>query len=130
MFSPEACSFYDFMRSINDILAMGIAANPLLGTRLIRISCFISFVVLRLLRSFSTSLILSIARTLMYQFRRQDMALQAARLLAVRQPIVVMVRGLMDLFTIGPITHAAVHVAGRHMATVYRSGRVRYNGLA
>ena len=68
----------------------------------------------------------------MYQFRRQDMALQAARLLAVyeRQPIVVMVRGLMDLFTIGPITHAAVHVAGRHMATVYRSGRVRYKGLA
>ena len=28
MFSPEACSFYDFMRSNNDILAMGIAGIP------------------------------------------------------------------------------------------------------
>jgi len=68
----------------------------------------------------------------MYQFRRQDMSLQAARLLAVyeRQPIVMMARGFMDLFTIGPISNAAVHVAGRHLATVYRSGRVDYMSLA
>ena len=68
----------------------------------------------------------------MYQFRREDMALQAASLLAVyeRQPIVVMARGLMDLFTIGPINNAAVHEAGRHMATVYSSGHVEHMGLA
>ena len=68
----------------------------------------------------------------MYQFRREDMALQAARLLAVyeAQPIVVMVRGFMGLFTIGPINSAAVHEAGRHMATVYRSGHVDHMGLA
>jgi len=68
----------------------------------------------------------------MYQFRREDMALQAARLLAVyeRQPIVVMARGFMSLFTIGPINNAAVHEAGRHMATVYRSGHVDHMGLA
>jgi hypothetical protein len=68
----------------------------------------------------------------MYQFRTEDMALQAARLLAVyeRQPIVVMARGLMDLFTIGPINTAAVHEAGRHMATVYGSGHVEHMGLA
>jgi len=68
----------------------------------------------------------------MYQFRREDMALQAARLLAVyeRKPIVVMARGIMDLFTIGPINNAAVHESGRHMATVYRSGHVDYMGLA
>jgi hypothetical protein len=67
----------------------------------------------------------------MYQFRREDMALQAARLLAVyeRQPIIVMARGLMDFFTIGPINNAAVHEAGRHMATVYRSGHVDHMGL-
>ena len=67
----------------------------------------------------------------MYQFRSEDMALQAARLLAVyeRQPIVVMVRGLMDFFTIGPINSAAVHMAGRHMATVYRSGHVDHMGV-
>ena len=64
----------------------------------------------------------------MYQFRREDMALEAARLLAVyeRQPIVVMARGLMDFFTIGPMDSAAVHEAGRHMATVYRSGHVAH----
>ena len=62
----------------------------------------------------------------MYQFRREDMALQAARLLAVyeRQPIVVMARGFMNLYTIGPMDNAAVQEAGRHMATVYRSGYV------
>ena len=62
----------------------------------------------------------------MYQFRREDMALEAARLLAVYEtrPIVVMARGLMDFFTIGPIDSAVVHEAGRHMATVYRSGHV------
>ena len=68
----------------------------------------------------------------MYQFRREDMALQAAWLLAVyeRQPIAVMARGLMDFFTIGPLSNAAIHEAGRHMATVYRSGHVDHMGLA
>ena len=68
----------------------------------------------------------------MYQFRREDMALEAARLLAVYeiQPIVVMARGLMDFFTIGPMNNAAIHEAGRHMATVYRSGYVDHRGLA
>lgn len=68
----------------------------------------------------------------MYQFRREDMALQAARLLAIyeRQPIIVMVRGFMNFFTIGPINNAAVQEAGRHMATVYRSGHVDHMGLA
>jgi hypothetical protein len=68
----------------------------------------------------------------MYQFRREDMALQAARLLAVyeREPIVVMARGFMALFTIGPLNNTAVHEAGRHMATVYRSGHVEHMGLA
>ena len=68
----------------------------------------------------------------MYQFRREDMALEAARLLAVyeRQPIAVMARGLMDFFTIGPLSNAALHEAGRHMATVYRSGHVDHMGLA
>ena len=68
----------------------------------------------------------------MYQFRREDIALQAARLLAVYegQPIAVMARGFMGLFTIGPINNAVVHEAGRHMATVYRSGHVDHMGLA
>ena len=68
----------------------------------------------------------------MYQFRSEDMALEAARLLAVyaRQPIAVMNRGVMDLFTIGPMNSAAVHEAGRHMATVYSSGQVTHMGLA
>jgi hypothetical protein len=67
----------------------------------------------------------------MYQFRREDMALQAARVLAVyeRQPIAVMARGFMGLFTIGPMDSAAVHEAGRHMATVYRSGHVDHMGV-
>ena len=77
-------------------------------------------------------LTLSHNEALMYQFRREDMALQAARLLAVyeTQPIAVMARGFMNFFTIGPINNAAVHEAGRHMATVYRSGRVDHMGLA
>jgi hypothetical protein len=64
----------------------------------------------------------------MYQFRREDMALQAASLLAIYegQPILVMARGLMNFFTIGPINNAAVHEAGRHMATVYRSGHIEH----
>jgi hypothetical protein len=67
----------------------------------------------------------------MYQFRREDMALQAARLLAVyeRQPIVVMARGVMSLYTIGPMNNAAVYEAGRHMATVYRSGHIDHMAL-
>jgi len=62
----------------------------------------------------------------MYQFQREDTALQAARFLTVyeRAPILVMARGLRALYTIGP-----VHKAGQHMATVYRSGRVDYMGL-
>jgi len=68
----------------------------------------------------------------MYQFRREDMAFEAAKLLAVyeTQPIVVMARGLMNFFTIGPINNAVVQEAGRHMATVYRSGHVDHMGLA
>ena len=68
----------------------------------------------------------------MYQFRREDAALQAARLLAVyeTQPILVMARGFMGLFTIGPLSSAAVHEAGRHMATVYRSGHIDHMGVA
>jgi hypothetical protein len=68
----------------------------------------------------------------MYQFKREDTALQAAKVLAIyeRKPILVMARGVMDLFTIGPQSNAAIHVAGRHMATVYQSGHVDYNGLA
>jgi len=68
----------------------------------------------------------------MYQFRREDIALQAARLLAVyeSEPILVMTRSIMHLFTIGPINNAAVHLAGRHMATVYPSGYVDYMRLA
>ncbi len=68
----------------------------------------------------------------MYQFRREDMALQAARVLAIyeRQPILVMARGFMGLYTIGPADNAAVHEAGRHMATVCRSGHVHHMGLA
>ena len=67
----------------------------------------------------------------MYQFRREDTALRAARLLAVyeRKPILVMTRGAMRLFTIGPLNNQAVHAAGRHMATVYRSGEVDYMRL-
>jgi hypothetical protein len=67
----------------------------------------------------------------MYQFRRQDMAVQVARLLAVyeRESLVVMARNLMDMFTSCALTHAAVHVAGRHMAAVYRPGRGHYIGL-
>jgi hypothetical protein len=68
----------------------------------------------------------------MYQFRREDNALEAARLLAVyeREPIVVVARRHMNLYTIGPLNNAAVHEAGRHMATVYRSGHIDHMGLA
>jgi hypothetical protein len=41
-----------------------------------------------------------------------------------------MARGFMNLFTIGRINNTAVHEAGRHMATVYRSGHVEHMGLA
>ena len=68
----------------------------------------------------------------MYQFRREDIALQAAMLLAVyeRTPVMVMARESMDLFTIGPSDNAAIQGAGRHIATVYRHGQVHYMGLA
>lgn len=66
----------------------------------------------------------------MFQFRREDTAFRAAKLLAVyeRTPILVMARGIMDLFTIGPVNSRAVHQAGRHMATVYTSGHVELHG--
>lgn len=68
----------------------------------------------------------------MYQFRREDTALQAARLLAVYEgePILVMARDIMHVFSIGARNNAAVHEAGRHMATVHCSGHVDYMGLA
>jgi hypothetical protein len=68
----------------------------------------------------------------MYQFRREDIAVQAAMLLAVyeRTPVMVMARESMNLFSIGPTNNAAVHGAGRHIATVYRQGQVHYMGLA
>jgi hypothetical protein len=96
-----------------------------------RISRFRPFVVLCLLRSYRTFLIHISREALMYQFQTEDTALQAARLLAVyeRAPILVMARGMRALYTIGPLNNAAVHHAGQHMATVYRSGRVDYMGL-
>jgi hypothetical protein len=95
------------------------------------ISRFRPFVVLCLLRSYRTFLILISREALMYQFQTEDTALQAARLLAVyeRAPILVMARGTRALYTIGPLNNAAVHNAGQHMATVYRSGHVDYTGL-
>ena len=64
----------------------------------------------------------------MYQFRTGDTALRAARLLAVyeRTPVLIMAREKMGLFTIGPLNSSAIQEAGRHMATVYRSGHVDY----
>ena len=52
-------------------------------------------------------------------------------LLAVyeRTPVMVMARESMDLFSIGPTNNAAVHGAGRHIATVYRQGQVHYMSL-
>jgi hypothetical protein len=61
----------------------------------------------------------------MYQFRGEDMALQAAMLLAVyeRTPLMVMARGSMDLFSIGPTNNASVNNSGRHIATDYLNGQ-------
>ena len=66
----------------------------------------------------------------MFQFRREDTAFRAAKLLAVyeRTPILVMARGIMDLFTIGHVKSRAVHPAGRHLATVHTSGHVEVHG--
>lgn len=64
----------------------------------------------------------------MFQFRKEDAAIQAARMLAVRQaePILVMVRTSGDVFSVGLSTNAALLEAGRHLATVHSSGQVDY----
>src|SRR4026207_2430868 len=96
-----------------------------------RLSRFRPFVVLCLLRSYRTFLILISREALMYQFQTEDTALQAARLLAVYEgaPVLGVARGRGARYTTGPLNNAAVHHAGQHMATVYRSGRVDYMGL-
>lgn len=62
----------------------------------------------------------------MFQFNKEETALEAARFLAVREaePILVMARWPMDVFSIGPRRNAALMEAGRHVATVYGSGHV------
>ena len=137
VFFPETCSFYDCIRGNNNILGPGscwthsgdlglssFLSHPIRGIAIARLQLLSSY------RRFVD--LYSSERTRMYQFRREDTALHAARLLAVyeREPILVMVRGIMDLFTIGPTNNAAVHEAGRHMATVYRSGHIDHMGLA
>lgn len=64
----------------------------------------------------------------MFQFRKEEAAVQAARALAAREvgPILVMVRAAGDVFSIGLRTNAALRTAGRHVATVYCSGHVDY----
>lgn len=64
----------------------------------------------------------------MFQFRKEDAAIQAARTLAVRQaePVLVMVRASGDVFSVGLSTNAALLEAGRHLATVHSSGHVDY----
>jgi len=66
----------------------------------------------------------------MFQFRQEDSALQAAKLLAVREaaPILVMAPLSVDVYSIGPRHNAALREAGRHVATVYWSGHVDYMG--
>ena len=66
----------------------------------------------------------------MFQFRQEDSALQAAKLLAVREaaPILVMAPLTAEIYSIGRRHSAALREAGRHVATVYWSGRVDYMG--
>lgn len=68
----------------------------------------------------------------MFQFREEDTALQAAKLLAVyeRTPVLVMTRGMLNVFSIGSWNSPAIHQAGRHMATVHSSGHVELHGTA
>jgi hypothetical protein len=67
----------------------------------------------------------------MFQFRKEDSALQAAKVLAVREaaPILVMVPLNAEVYSIGPRHSAALREAGRHVATVHWSGRVDYMGI-
>jgi hypothetical protein len=62
----------------------------------------------------------------MFQFREEDTALQAAKVLAVyeRTPVLVMTRGFLNVFSIGPWNSPSIHQAGRHMATVHSTGQV------
>jgi hypothetical protein len=64
----------------------------------------------------------------MFQFRKQEAAVQAARVLAAREaePVLVMVRVSGPIFSIGVRTNAALLEAGRPVATVYSSGHVEY----
>ena len=64
----------------------------------------------------------------MFQFKKEENALQAARLLAIRNmtPIVVMSRAGLNVFSIGHPNSAAVLAAGKHVATVFGSGHVDY----
>lgn len=64
----------------------------------------------------------------MFQFRKQEAAVQAARVLAAGQaePVLIMVRMSGQVFSIGVRTNAALHGAGRPVATVYSSGHVEY----
>ena len=68
----------------------------------------------------------------MFQFSKEETALEAAKFLAVHQatPIFVMARWPMEVYSIGPRCSAALMEAGRHVATVYWSGHVDYMGLA
>lgn len=62
----------------------------------------------------------------MFQFRKEDAAREAAKLLAVREaePILVMARAADDVFNIGRRNNAALRETGRYVATVYWSGDV------
>jgi hypothetical protein len=64
----------------------------------------------------------------MFQFRREEAAVLAAKLLAVREvgPILVVAGAGGNVFSIGLRTNAALREAGRHVATVYWSGQVDY----
>jgi hypothetical protein len=67
----------------------------------------------------------------MFQFTTEDAAIQAARLLAIRQarPILVMVSNGGHVFSIGPWENKAVRQAGSYVATVYGSGHVDYQRI-
>ena len=67
----------------------------------------------------------------MFQFKTEDAAIQAARLLAIRQarPILVMVCAGCYVFSIGPWENMAVRRAGTYVATVYGSGHVDYQRI-
>ena len=124
IFSHETCSFYDLRVAITTYRLLKIDVIPSLKLGLP------TFLVFRI-RGTAIATVCFYRKDSMHQFRRQDIAVQVARLLAVwkRLPIIVMARSLMDWFTVAPITTVAVHVAGRHVARVSRSELVRYRGL-